>query len=158
MSEKKKCLLLYSGGLDTSCLLKWLQEEKNYEVYTFIANLGQREKDWREVEKKALKLGVKKHFMIDAQKEFADNYISYSIKANSLYEGAYPLSTAIGRPLIAKLAVDIAKKEGIKSIAHGCTGKGNDNVRLAVSIRTLAPEIEVLYPIIEWNKSRSESI
>ncbi|MHA1410432.1 MAG: argininosuccinate synthase [Candidatus Odinarchaeia archaeon] len=157
MSNNKKCLLLYSGGLDTSCMLKWLQDEKGYEVYTFIANLGQNT-DWKKVEEKALKLGVKKHFMVDAQKEFADNYISYSIKANSLYEGAYPLSTAIGRPLIAKLAVEIAKKEGINMIAHGCTGKGNDNVRLGVSIKTLAPEIKVLTPIIEWNISRSESI
>jgi argininosuccinate synthase len=157
LKAKNKCLLLYSGGLDTSCLLKYLQEKYNFEVYTFIANLGL-EKNWDEVEKKALNLGVKKHFMVNAEKEFVEEYISYSIKANSLYEGSYPLSTAIGRPLIAKLAVNIAKKEGIKIIAHGCTGKGNDNVRLGVAIKTLDPEIEVLTPIIDWNISRSESI
>ncbi|MEM2109391.1 MAG: argininosuccinate synthase [Candidatus Odinarchaeota archaeon] len=154
----KKCLLLYSGGLDTSCMLKWLQDEYGYDVYTLIVNLGQEEKDWSEVERKALNLGVKKHFTVDAQEEFAERYVSYSIKANSLYQGAYPLSTAIGRPLIAKIAVEVANREGINVIAHGCTGKGNDNVRLGIGIKTLAPNIEVLTPVITWGISRSDSI
>lgn len=138
-------------------MLRWLQEECGYEVYTLIANLGQ-SKDWRRVEETALKLGVKKHFMVDAQREFAELYVSYSIKANSLYEGSYPLSTAIGRPLIAKIAVEAANREGIGIIAHGCTGKGNDNVRLGIGIKTLAPDIEVLTPVISWGMNRSESI
>ncbi|MHA1237786.1 MAG: argininosuccinate synthase [Candidatus Odinarchaeia archaeon] len=155
--EINSCLLLYSGGLDTSCMLKWLQDKYNCDVITFTANLGQL-KDWDALEKKALKLGVKKHFTIDLQEEFSNEYVAPAIKANALYEGEYPLATAIGRPLIAKKAVEIAEREGIDAIAHGCTGKGNDNVRITTSIHVLNPKIKVIAPVIEWGMSREESI
>jgi argininosuccinate synthase len=156
-----KILLLYSGGLDTSCILKWLQEKYSAKVYTFTADLGQEFADpkrFEEIEKKAYKLGAAKHFTIDLKETFVRNYVFPTIKANGLYQGIYPLSTAIGRPLIAIEAVKIAKQEKISVIAHGCTGKGNDQVRFNVTIKAYAPEIEVLMPIIEWNMGRDEEL
>ncbi|MGQ4875195.1 MAG: argininosuccinate synthase [Promethearchaeia archaeon] len=156
-----KILLMYSGGLDTSCMIKWLQETYDAEVYTFTADLGQEFADpnrFKEIEEKAYKLGAKKHYTVDLKEKFIKNYVFPTIKANGLYQGVYPLSTAIGRPLIAIEAVKIAKKEGIKVIAHGCTGKGNDQIRINVTAQAYAPGIEVLQPLIEWNMGRDEEL
>ncbi|MFH1234274.1 MAG: argininosuccinate synthase [Candidatus Diapherotrites archaeon] len=153
----EKVLLLYSGGLDTSVLLKFIQEEYCVELFTLTVDLGQ-SIDLKKVKEKALALGAKKAFVIDAKKEFAEQYISKAIKANALYQGKYPLSTAIGRPLIAKLAVEIAEKEGIDTIAHGCTGKGNDQVRLEAGIISLNPKLKILAPVRDWNMARSNEI
>jgi len=156
-----KILLMYSGGLDTSCMLMWLQETYNAEVYTFTADLGQEFADpsrFKEIEEKAYNLGAKKHFTVDLKDTFVEEYIFPTIKANGLYQGVYPLSTAVGRPLIAIESVKIAKKEGIEAVAHGCTGKGNDQIRLNTTVKAYAPEIEVLQPMIEWNMGRDEEI
>ena len=156
-----KILLLYSGGLDTSCMVKWLQDEYEAELYTFTADLGQEFADvnrFKEIEKKAYDLGVKKHFMVDLKEKFVKEYIFPTIKANGLYQGIYPLSTSVGRPLIMIEAVKIARKENISAIAHGCTGKGNDQIRFNITAKAHAPEIEILQPIIEWNMGRDEEI
>src|SRR5689334_11618521 len=128
--EVKKVVLLYSGGLDTSVLLKWIQEEYKAEVVALTIDIGQLTDDLDEVRKKALKLGAVKAIVIDAKDEFANEYIAKGIKANASYQGKYHLSTPLGRPLLAKLAVKIAAQEGADAIAHGCTGKGNDQIRL----------------------------
>lgn len=151
------CVLLYSGGLDTSCMLKWLQENYNTDVITVTLNVGQA-KEFKEVENKAKKLGVKKHYTIDAREEFVKEYIFKAIKANALYQDAYPISSSLSRPLIAKWGVEIAKKEGAEAIAHGCTGKGNDQVRFSVTINTLAPDIKIIAPVVEWGMTREDEI
>ncbi len=156
-----KILLMYSGGLDTSCMIKWLQETYDAEVYTFTADLGQEFADptrFKEIEEKAYKLGAVKHFTIDCKEKFVNDYVFPTIKANGLYQGIYPLSTAVGRPLIAIEAIKIAKKEGISVVAHGCTGKGNDQIRINITANAYAPEIEVLQPLIEWNMGRDEEV
>ena len=156
-----KILLLYSGGLDTSCMVKWLQDEYQAELYTFTADLGQEFADdnrFKEIEKKAYDLGVKKHFMVDLKETFVKEYIFPTIKANGLYQGIYPLSTSVGRPLIMIEAVKIARQENISTIAHGCTGKGNDQIRFNITANAHAPDIEILQPIIEWNMGRDEEI
>jgi argininosuccinate synthase len=154
----KKALLLYSGGLDTSILLKWVQEKYGCELITLTLDVGQNSKDLEKIKDKALKLGAKKAFVIDAKKEFADNYIAKAIKANALYEDSYPVSTAIARPLQAKWAVKIAEEENADAIVHGCSGKGNDQIRFDVTIATLNPEIKIIAPVREWNMTRDESI
>ncbi|MFO8018398.1 MAG: argininosuccinate synthase [Promethearchaeia archaeon] len=156
-----KVLLMFSGGLDTSCMVKWLQETYDAEVYTFTADLGQEFADasrFKEIEEKSYKLGAVKHFTVDLKKKFVKEYIFPTIKANGLYQGVYPLSTAVGRPLIAIEAVKIARKEGIQCLAHGCTGKGNDQIRINVTAKAYAPEMEVLQPMIEWNMGRDEEM
>ncbi|MFW6111673.1 MAG: argininosuccinate synthase [Candidatus Bipolaricaulota bacterium] len=147
-------LLMYSGGLDTSVLLTWIQDQYEAEVSTFTIDVGQREAHLDQVRDKALKLGAKNAFVVDAKDEFAEDYIAKSIKANGLYQDSYPLSTAIARPLMSKIAVDYAKSEGISAIAHGSTGKGNDQVRFEASIRALNDSITVLAPVREWDMSR----
>ncbi len=157
----EKILLLYSGGLDTSCMVKWLQEKYKAQIYTFTADLGQEFGDpsrFKDIEEKAYLLGVIKHFTIDLKEKFVSEYVFPTIKANGLYQGIYPLSTAVGRPLIAIEAIKIAKQENIGIIAHGCTGKGNDQIRFNVTIRAYAPDIEVLQPLIEWNMGRDQEI
>ncbi len=156
-----KILLMYSGGLDTSCMIKWLQETYSAKIYTFTADLGQEFADptrFEEIEKKSYKLGAVKHFTVDLKEKFVKEYIFPTIKANGLYQGVYPLSTAVGRPLIAIEAVKIAKKERISTVAHGCTGKGNDQIRINITANAYAPEMEVLQPLIEWNMGRDEEI
>ncbi len=153
-----KVVLLYSGGLDTSVLLKMIQEKYGAKLVTLTADLGQPDVDLKKIKQKALALGAEKAYIADVKKEFAYGYVAKAIKANALYEGAYPLSTAIGRPLIAKLAVEVAEKEGADAIAHGCTGKGNDQVRLEVGIACLNPSLKVIAPVRDWNLSRPESI
>ena len=156
--EVKKCVLLYSGGLDTSVMLKWIQENYKCKLVTVTLNIGQKTKDLEKIREKALKLGAKEAYIIDVKKEFAEEYISRAIKANALYEGSYPVSTAIARPLLAKWAVKIAEKIGADTVAHGCSGKGNDQVRFDVTITTLNPNLKVIAPVREWDLSRGEEI
>ena len=150
-------MLAYSGGLDTSVMIKWLQEKYNAEVITVTVNVGQPE-NLAEVEEKANKLGVLKHYSIDAKEEFATDYIFPAIKANALYEGKYPISTTLSRPLIVAKMAEIAEKEGATALAHGCTGKGNDQVRFDISIGALAPDLKIIAPVREWSMTRAEEI
>ncbi len=148
-----KVVLAYSGGLDTSVILKLMQEKLNAEVITVTVDVGQKD-DFKKIKEKALKFGAVKHYMIDAKEEFAKEYLSKAIKANALYEGAYPLAHALARPLIAKKVVEIAKKENADAIAHGCTGKGNDQVRFDLAIKALYPGIKIIAPVREWGLTR----
>ena len=150
-------MLAYSGGLDTSVMIKWLQEKYNAEVITVTVNVGQPE-NLVEAEEKANNLGVLKHYSIDAKDEFAKDYVFPAIKANALYEGKYPISTTLSRPLIVKKMVEIAEKHGATALAHGCTGKGNDQVRFDISIGALAPDLKIIAPVREWSMTRAEEI
>src|SRR4051794_15669362 len=150
--------LLYFGGLDTSVMLKWIQDVYEAEVVALTINLGQPGEDYGVVEGKARQLGAIDARVIDAREEFARDYVTPAIKANALYGGGYPLFTALGRPLIAKLAVDIARETGCDTIAHGCTGKGNDQVRIEATVATLAPELKVIAPVRSWAMGREEEI
>lgn len=152
----RRVLLLYSGGLDTSCMVRWLQEKYSADVITLTLDLGQG--GLEPAREKALKLGAETAYIVDARDEFAGEYIAKAIKANGFYQDQYPLSTAIARPLMAKVAVEYAQKAKVDAVAHGCTGKGNDQVRLDVSIGALDPSIQVLAPVREWNMSRDEEI
>ncbi|MGX5440721.1 argininosuccinate synthase [Bacillus thuringiensis] len=154
--EKKKVVLAYSGGLDTSVAIKWLQE-KNYDIIALCLDLGEG-KDLGFVKEKALSVGAIKSYMIDVQEEFANEYALMAMQAHTLYEGKYPLVSALSRPLIAKKLVEIAEQEGATAVAHGCTGKGNDQVRFEVSIQALNPYLEVIAPVREWKWSREEEI
>ena len=153
-----RVLLLYSGGLDTSVMLRWIQERYGAEIVTLTVNLGQPEEDWDVVVGKARDLGALDAIVVDAREEFAHDYVLPAIKANALYGGGYPLFTALGRPLIAKLAVDHARRAGCDTIAHGCTGKGNDQVRIEATVATLDPELGVIAPVREWRMGREEEI
>ena len=154
---KETIVLAYSGGLDTSILVKWLQQKYNADIITVTLNAG-RQKDLKIFEEKAKKLGAKKHYSIDGRKEFVTEYVFPAIKANALYEGKYPLSSALTRPLIVKKMVEIANKEGATALAHGCTGKGNDQVRFDVTIRSLAPHLKIIAPVREWGMTRVQEI
>ncbi len=156
--EVHRVVLLYSGGLDTSVMLKWIQDEYDAEVVALCINLGQPDDDFTAILEKASMLGAVESLVIDAREEFARDYVAPAIKANARYQGGYPLFTALGRPLIAKLAVDEARRHGCDTIAHGCTGKGNDQVRIEVTIATLAPELRVIAPVREWQMGRDEEI
>jgi argininosuccinate synthase len=156
--EVNRVLLLYSGGLDTSVMLKWIQDEYEAEVVTLTVNLGQPGEDYEVVEGKARQLGAVDTYVVDAREEFATEYIAPAIKANAIYGLGYPLFTALGRPLIAKLAVDYARRSGCDTIAHGCTGKGNDQVRIEATIATLAPELKIIAPVRSWAMGRDEEI
>src|ERR671916_767281 len=157
-SEVGRVLLLYSGGLDTSVMLKWIADEYEAEVVTLTVNLGQPGEDYEVIEGKARRIGAVECHTIDAREVFARDFVAPAIKANALYGGGYPLFTALGRPLIAKLAVDIARASGCDTIAHGCTGKGNDQVRIEATIATLAPELKVIAPVRGWQMGREEEI
>jgi argininosuccinate synthase len=157
-AEVHRVLLLYSGGLDTSVMLKWIQDSYDAEVVCLTVNLGQPGEDYDVIEGKALQLGALECHVVDAREEFARDYIVPAIKANALYGGGYPLFTALGRPLIAKLAVEYARRSGADTIAHGCTGKGNDQVRIEATVATLAPELGVIAPVRSWQMGREEEI
>ncbi len=157
-SEMGRVLLLYSGGLDTSVMLKWIQQHYGAEIVTLTVNLGQPGEDWEVVTGKAKKLGAVETVLVDAREEFADHYVLPAIRANALYGGGYPLFTALGRPLIGKLAVEAAREHGCDTIAHGCTGKGNDQVRLEATISTLDTDLRILAPVREWQMGREEEI
>jgi argininosuccinate synthase len=157
-SEVHRVLLLYSGGLDTSVMLKWIQDQYEAEVVALTVNLGQPGEDYDVVRGKALQLGAVDAFVVDAREEFARDYVVPAIKANAVYGLGYPLFTALGRPLIAKLAVEYARRSGCDTVAHGCTGKGNDQVRIEATIATLAPELKVIAPVRSWQMGRDEEI
>ena len=157
-NEVRRVLLLYSGGLDTSVMLKWIQDEYRAEVVCLTVNLGQPGEDYEVIEGKAKRLGALACHVLDARDVFAREYLVPAIKANGLYGGGYPLFTALGRPLIAKLAVEQARASGCDTIAHGCTGKGNDQVRIEATIATLAPELKVIAPVRSWQMGREEEI
>lgn len=157
----KKIVLAYSGGLDTSCIVRWLKQQ-DYEVICFMADLGQglgKGEDIRKIEKRAYIAGASKVYIKDLQVEFIEDFIIPALKANAIYEGKYLLATALGRPLIAKYLVDIAHKEKASAVAHGCTGKGNDQVRLEVAVGILDAGLEIIAPVRVWGfKSREEEI
>ncbi|MEM1985552.1 MAG: argininosuccinate synthase [Nitrososphaeria archaeon] len=155
--QDKKIVLAYSGGLDTTVMIKWLNEKYGYGVITVTVDLGQKE-DFKSIEERAYKAGSIKHYNIDAKEEFVNNFISKAIKANGLYEGKYPLSTALGRPLIVEKLVKIAEDEDAFAVAHGCTGKGNDQVRFEVTVKALNPKLKVYAPVREWNLNRDEEV
>jgi len=156
--EIDHALLMYSGGLDTSVMLTWIQDQYEADVSTFTVDVGQREAHLEQVKEKALDLGAKNAFVIDAKEQFAEEYIATSIKANGLYQDSYPLSTALARPLMSEIAVEYANAEGISAIAHGSTGKGNDQVRFEASITALDDSINVLAPIRKWDMGRDEEL
>jgi argininosuccinate synthase len=153
-----RVLLLYSGGLDTSVMLKWIQDAYAAEVVCLTVNLGQPGEDYEVIKGKAMRLGALDCHVVDAREEFAREYVARAIGANALYGGGYPLFTALGRPLIAKLAVEHARKAGCDTIAHGCTGKGNDQVRIEATIATLAPELAVIAPVRSWQMGREQEL
>ena len=156
--EVGRVLLLYSGGLDTSVMLRWIQESYGAEIVTLTVNLGQPDEDWEVITGKAQDLGALDAIVVDAREQFAREYVLPAIKANALYGGEYPLFTALGRPLLAALAVEHARKAGCDTIAHGCTGKGNDQVRIEATIATLDPGLKVIAPVREWQMGRDEEI
>jgi len=153
-----RVLLLYSGGLDTSVMLKWIQERYEAEVVALTVNLGQPGEDYDVVKGKALQLGALDCHVVDAREEFAREYVAPAIKANAVYGLGYPLFTALGRPLIAKLAVQYARETGCDTVAHGCTGKGNDQVRIEATVTTLAPELKIIAPVRGWQMGRDEEV
>lgn len=150
-------VLAYSGGLDTSVAIKWLQERYGMEVVALAADLGQ-PGDMEAIREKALSIGAVDALNLDLKETFAEDYILPSLKANALYEGRYPLATALARPLIATVLVQEAEKRGSEAVAHGCTGKGNDQVRFDLTIMALGPDLRIIAPLREWNMSREEEI
>ena len=157
-AEVNRVLLLYSGGLDTSVMLKWIQDHYDAEVVCLTVNLGQPGEDYTVIEDKAKRLGALECHVVDARERFADEFLVPAIKANAVYGNGYPLFTALGRPLIAQLAVEYARQSGCDTIAHGCTGKGNDQVRIEATVATLAPELKTIAPVRSWQMGREEEI
>jgi argininosuccinate synthase len=154
---KKKIALAYSGGLDTSVMLKWLQEQYHSDVVSVTLDVGQGD-DLKAIEEKAWNLGVVNHYTFDAKEEFAVEYVFPAIKANALYMDTYPVSSSLSRPLIAKKLVEVAELEDAYAAAHGCTGKGNDQVRFDVTIRALNPKLKIIAPVREWKFDRHSEI
>ena len=158
MSDVNKIVLAYSGGLDTSVCIKWLQEKYDAEIIAYSADVGQGG-DWEAIEEKALKTGAVDVYIDDLKEEFVTEYAYKALQANAWYEGKYPLATALSRPLIVEKMVEVAHKENADAVAHGCTGKGNDQVRFDVSFRALDPDLEIIAPLREWDfNSRNEEI
>jgi argininosuccinate synthase len=157
LGNNGKVVLAYSGGLDTSVCIRYLQTLQKLEVITVTVDCGQQD-DFEEIKRKAQAIGAIKHIYIDAREEFARNFVVPSIKANGLYQGKYPLATALARPLIAAKAVEVANKEGAAAVAHGCTGKGNDQIRFDVTMRALNPNLRIIAPIRDLNLTRDLEI
>ena len=158
-ATKEKVVLAYSGGLDTSVCLKWLQAEKGFDVIAVCGNVGQDENDLAAIKQKAIDVGAVASFAVDMREEYANEYVTLAIAANGLYENSYPLLSALSRPLLSKHMVEVAHAFGAKYVAHGCTGKGNDQVRFETSIKALDPSIEIIAPVREWNlHSREEEM
>lgn len=155
--SKEKVVLAYSGGLDTSVAIRWLQEQMDAEVYAVTLDLGQ-SKDLEEVRKKALAVGAKEAFVFDVREEFLQRFVIPALWAQAVYEKKYPLATALSRPLIAEYLVKVAREKGARYVAHGCTGKGNDQVRIEVSVAALDPSLKVIAPARIWDWSREEEI
>lgn len=153
----RKAVLAYSGGLDTSVAVRWLKEKYDLDVITLTVDIGN-VADLPAIRQKALDIGAVKAVVVDARESFINVFVFPALKADAIYEGQYPLATALGRPLIAQLLVDVAKSEGATIVAHGCTGKGNDQVRFDVGIAALAPELKVIAPAREWNMTREQTI
>ena len=153
----KKVVLAYSGGLDTSVAVQWLKEKYKMDVIAVTIDVGN-ERDFAVVKRKAIDVGAIKSVIIDAKELFVKYFIFPALQADAIYEGVYPLATALSRPLMVKLLVDIAREEGASAIAHGCTGKGNDQVRFDVGINALAPELKIIAPAREWKMTRQETI
>ncbi|MBI5619467.1 argininosuccinate synthase [Candidatus Gottesmanbacteria bacterium] len=156
--EVKKILLLYSGGLDTSVMLTWIQDQYKAKVITLTLDIGQQHDDLAAIKQKALKFGAVKAITLDAKEEFAGEYLAKGIKANACYQGNYHLSTPMGRAILAKKAVEVAATVGADAIAHGCTGKGNDQVRIEGYALTLNPNIKIIAPVREWGMDRNDEI
>ncbi|MGA1876257.1 MAG: argininosuccinate synthase, partial [bacterium] len=157
-NKVRKVVLAYSGGLDTSVIIKWLMDKYQCEVIAVAVDLGQ-EEDLVKVKDKALKIGAARAYIEDLRQDFLVNYCFPALWANAIYEGKYPLATALGRPLIAKTLVEIAERESADAVAHGSTGKGNDQVRFDVSIMALNSRLRIIAPVREWEfKSREEEI
>src|SRR5436853_4107357 len=154
---RDKVILAYSGGLDTSVMVPWIGEKYNMDVVAFTVDLGQGE-DIERIRQKALKTGAVDAVAIDAKNLFVDHFVFPALMAGALYEGKYPLATALGRPLIAKLMVDAARDPKAKAVAHGSTGKGNDQVRFDVTFQTLAPDLQIIAPVREWTMSRPQAL
>ena len=154
---KEKVVLAYSGGLDTSVIMTWLKENYNYDVIAVCCNAGQKE-DFEAIEKKAIATGAVKAYTADIREEFITDYIWPTLKAGAIYEGQYMLGTSMARPLMAKKLVEIAEKEGAFYIAHGCTGKGNDQVRFETTIKALNPAIKIIAPWRFWDFSSREDL
>ena len=152
-----KVVLAYSGGLDTSVAIRWLKEKYNLDVITLAVDVGN-ERDLTTIQQKALKVGAVKSLVKDVREVFVNRFIFPALQADAVYEGQYPLATALSRPLIAKLLVDIAIEEEASAVAHGCTGKGNDQVRFDVSINALAPKLKIIAPAREWGMTREQTI
>ena len=151
-----KVVLAYSGGLDTSVAIPWLKD-KGYDVVAVCLDVGEG-KDLEFIKNKALQVGAVKSYMIDAKKEFAEDFALIALQGHTWYENKYPVVSALSRPLISKKLVEIAEQENATAVAHGCTGKGNDQVRFEVAIRALNPDLEVLAPVRDWAWSREEEI
>ena len=158
IGEVKKVLLLYSGGLDTSVMIKWIQDTYKAKVITLTLDIGQQKDDLEAIKKKALKFGAVKAIVLDAKDEFANDFLAKGIKANASYQGDYHLSTPMGRAVLSKKAVEVAKKEGADCIAHGCTGKGNDQVRIDGYVLTFDTGMKMIAPVREWQMDRNEEI
>jgi argininosuccinate synthase len=157
--DAQRVVLAYSGGLDTSVAVKWIQEEWGAEVVALAVDVGQSaDDDWATIRQRALAAGAVEAIVVDAQEEFATDYCLPALRANALYEGKYPLVSALSRPVIVKHLVRAAREHGADAVAHGCTGKGNDQVRFEVSSRALAPDLEVLAPVRVWGFTREDSI
>ena len=153
----EKVVLAYSGGVDTSVAIRWLAEKYGFEVIALTVDVGN-ERDFTSIKKKALDVGASKALIADVKREFATDFLFPALQANAVYQGAYPLATALSRPLIAKLLVDVAQQEGASTVVHGCTGKGNDQVRIEVGIATLAPHLKIVAPAREWGMTREQTI
>ena len=152
-----KVVLAYSGGLDTSVAIKWLSQEYNLDVIALTIDVGN-ERDFSAIRQKALDVGAVKALVMDAKELFVNHFIFPALQADAVYEGQYPLATALSRPLMAKLLVDTAQQEGARAVAHGCTGKGNDQVRFEVSVNALAPALTIIAPAREWGMNREQTI
>jgi argininosuccinate synthase len=152
-----KVVLAYSGGLDTSVAIRWINDKYNLDVVAVTVDVGN-EKDFEVVRQKALRTGAIQAFIADAKDPFVHDFVFPSLQAGTLYQNVYPLATALARPLIAKILVDYARKEGAGYVAHGCTGKGNDQVRFDVSIQALAPDMKIIAPVREWHMTRDDEI
>ena len=155
--QRDRVILAYSGGLDTSVMVPWIREKYNLDVVAFTVDLGQGE-DIERIRQKALRTGAVDAVALDARNLFVDCFVFPALMAGAVYEGKYPLATALGRPLIAKLMVDTARQHNARAVAHGCTGKGNDQVRFDVTFQTLAPDLKIIAPVREWKMTRDEEI
>jgi argininosuccinate synthase len=152
-----KVVLAYSGGLDTSVAIRWIKEKYDLDVITLTIDVGNKP-DLEAIKEKALRIGAVKAYVVDGREDFVNYFVWPALQAGAIYENAYLLATALARPLIAKYLVDVARQEGASAVAHGCTGKGNDQVRFDVSIQTLAPDLKVIAPVREWRLTRDESL